>query len=113
VTLAQLPVRLPLGLSFTLEAGAGWSVSRCDIGLVSGRGGRVTRSSRSVAGGPWRAAQLPVRYVIVVTLTIFWARLAARKPGLFPTALESLNRSLRVPSGGPRNRHKEFFGAWV
>jgi hypothetical protein len=72
VTLAQLPVRPTVRLPFAPEAGLGWTVSRSDIGLVSGGAGRVTRSSLSVGAGPGRASQLPVRYVIVVTLTIFW-----------------------------------------
>jgi len=97
VTLAQLPV----GLCFTPETGVGWSVSRSDIGLVSGGSGPVTRSSRSVAGGPRRVVQLPVRYVIVVTLMIFRVGLAAGRPELFRPPW----RVRTGPSGPPARGH--------
>jgi hypothetical protein len=98
VTLAQLPVRLPVRLSFAPEAGVGWAVSRSDIGLVSGGPGPVTRSSLSVDAGPGRALRLPVRYVIVVTLTIFWL---GRRRGSQNFSRPS--RGTRTGPSGPRS----------
>ena len=98
MTLARLPVRLPVRPPFAPEAGVGWTVSRSDIGLVSAGNGRVTRSSLSVGAGQGRASRLPVRYVIVVTLMIFWPGPAARKP-----ELSRPSRETRTGPSGPRS----------